>query len=353
MSTQLVFFELEWAAVDDAAADEHLADPRLDFARHHLRSVRRYRPHLLTEPEEVVLTEKNMTGASAWVRLFDELESAITLELDGETMSLEGGSVEARVTRPPSAPDGGRGRHRGSRARAAHARVRVQHVARRQERRRPPAQVPELDREPQPLQRGERRVGRGAGRRGRRVATRSPQRWYRLKAQLLGVDRIARLRPHVVDRVVGGRVRIRPRRASSCSTRTRRSRPISPSIAQKFFDEQWIDAPGPSGQATGRVLRVHRADAPPVRVAQLDVASPRRADARARARSRDPRVPRARRRACSTRERRSRWPRPRRCSARRSRSAGCCRRRRIRTNGSRCSRRTSRARSRRCSARSR
>src|SRR5882672_2732668 len=91
MSTQLVFFELEWAAVDDAAADAHLADPRLDYARHHLRSVRRYRPHLLTEPEEVVLTEKNITGASAWVRLFEELESAITLELDGETTSLEGG----------------------------------------------------------------------------------------------------------------------------------------------------------------------------------------------------------------------------------------------------------------------
>ncbi len=30
-----------------------LADDRLAFARHHLRSERRYRPHLLTEPEEV------------------------------------------------------------------------------------------------------------------------------------------------------------------------------------------------------------------------------------------------------------------------------------------------------------
>ena len=105
MSTQLVFFELEWAAVDDAAADVHLADPRLEFAAHHLRSVRRYRPHLLTEPEEVVLTEKNITGASAWVRLFDELESAIVLDLDGESVSLEAGSRDSgRPTPRRAAP---------------------------------------------------------------------------------------------------------------------------------------------------------------------------------------------------------------------------------------------------------
>src|SRR6476646_7322354 len=61
MSTPLVFFEPEWAELDAAVTDAHLADTRLDFARHHLRSVRRYRPHLLTEPEEVVLTEKNIT----------------------------------------------------------------------------------------------------------------------------------------------------------------------------------------------------------------------------------------------------------------------------------------------------
>jgi oligoendopeptidase F len=56
----------------------------LDFARHHLRSARRYRPHLLSEPEEKILAEKSLTGSSAWGRLFAEQASAITVDLGEE-----------------------------------------------------------------------------------------------------------------------------------------------------------------------------------------------------------------------------------------------------------------------------
>src|SRR3954470_18348209 len=58
IETALLFSHLEWAALEDARADELLATEGLDFARHHLRTARRYRPHLLTEPEERILTEK-------------------------------------------------------------------------------------------------------------------------------------------------------------------------------------------------------------------------------------------------------------------------------------------------------
>ncbi len=51
-----------------------------------------------------MLTEKSVTGASAWERLFDELVSAIAVELDGETTTLEGGlGAAARPTRIRSA----------------------------------------------------------------------------------------------------------------------------------------------------------------------------------------------------------------------------------------------------------
>ena len=89
ISTELVFVDLEWAAVDDDRATDLLADPILDFCAHHLRSARRYAPHLLSEPEEKLLTEKSVTGSSAWVRLFDQLTSEISVELGGETTSLE------------------------------------------------------------------------------------------------------------------------------------------------------------------------------------------------------------------------------------------------------------------------
>jgi oligoendopeptidase F len=81
IQTTLLFFELEWAALPDARAEELLAGEGLQFCSHHLRNVRRYREHMLSEPEERILTEKSLTGASAWTRLFEELTSAIEVEL--------------------------------------------------------------------------------------------------------------------------------------------------------------------------------------------------------------------------------------------------------------------------------
>jgi oligoendopeptidase F len=81
IETTLLFFELEWAALPQERAEELIAGDDLDFCRHHLRNVRRYREHLLSEPEEKILAEKSLTAASAWARLFEELTSAIEVEL--------------------------------------------------------------------------------------------------------------------------------------------------------------------------------------------------------------------------------------------------------------------------------
>jgi oligoendopeptidase F len=84
IETLLLFFELEWAVLEDDRADELLAADGLDTARHFLRSARRYRPHLLSEPEEKILTEKTVSGRSAWSRLFSEQVSALSVSLPGE-----------------------------------------------------------------------------------------------------------------------------------------------------------------------------------------------------------------------------------------------------------------------------
>ena len=91
VETKLLFFELEWAALDDARAEELLAHEELDFCRHHLRSARRYRPHLLSEPEERILAEKALSSNSAWTRLFEEQTAAIevTLPEGGQPVALE------------------------------------------------------------------------------------------------------------------------------------------------------------------------------------------------------------------------------------------------------------------------
>src|SRR5207237_1316698 len=89
IETRLLFFELEWAALDDEHAERLLSSPELDFCRHFLRSARRYRPHLLSEPEEKVLAEKSISSQSAWGRLFGELTAALRVELEGEDVPLE------------------------------------------------------------------------------------------------------------------------------------------------------------------------------------------------------------------------------------------------------------------------
>ena len=90
LETQLLFFGLEWAAIEDEQADALLRDSALDHWRHWLSAQRVFRPYLLTEPEEKILTEKSVSGVSAWSRLYDEVLGGIRVDLgDPEPVALE------------------------------------------------------------------------------------------------------------------------------------------------------------------------------------------------------------------------------------------------------------------------
>jgi oligoendopeptidase F len=89
LDTELLFFGLELAAIEDDRAEALLADDALARWVHWLRSVRKFRPYLLTEPEERIFTEKSVSGVSAWDRLYDELLGAIRVDLDGTQISFE------------------------------------------------------------------------------------------------------------------------------------------------------------------------------------------------------------------------------------------------------------------------
>ncbi len=93
IETQVLFFDLEWNQVPDERVDDLLSAEELAFASHHLRNLRRYRPHQLSEPEERVLTETDVTGGSAFQRLFTEQTAALEVPLPGrdEPASLEEG----------------------------------------------------------------------------------------------------------------------------------------------------------------------------------------------------------------------------------------------------------------------
>jgi oligoendopeptidase F len=98
LDAELLFFRLEWTALDDEHAGRLLADEALSHYRHHLEALRRWRPYLLSEPEERILSEKSVSGPTAWGRLFQEQVSALRVRLNGEEVSLE--QALARLQRP-------------------------------------------------------------------------------------------------------------------------------------------------------------------------------------------------------------------------------------------------------------
>ncbi|HET6849326.1 MAG TPA: M3 family oligoendopeptidase [Gaiellales bacterium] len=78
----LRFFELEWLALDDDRARELAEAPEVARDRHHLESQRRYRAHVLSEPEERALGERNPAAVSAWQTLYAQTTSTIEVPFD-------------------------------------------------------------------------------------------------------------------------------------------------------------------------------------------------------------------------------------------------------------------------------
>ena len=89
VDTQLLFFGLEIAALEDEQADALAASDELQSWHHWLHTIRKFRPYVLSEPEEKILTEKSVSGFAAWDRLFDELLAAIKVDLDGSELGFE------------------------------------------------------------------------------------------------------------------------------------------------------------------------------------------------------------------------------------------------------------------------
>jgi oligoendopeptidase F len=88
IQNRLLFFELWWKELDDEPADRLMAVSG-DW-RYHLDSLRRFKLHTLTEPEEKVINLKNVNGPDALVTLYDMITNkyVFKLEVDGEVQEL-------------------------------------------------------------------------------------------------------------------------------------------------------------------------------------------------------------------------------------------------------------------------
>jgi oligoendopeptidase F len=88
ISSDMIFFALELNRLDEAAMEAKLADPKLAHYRPWLRDLRVFRPHQLDDALEKLLHEKEVTGRSAWSRLFDETIAALRVPVQGEELTV-------------------------------------------------------------------------------------------------------------------------------------------------------------------------------------------------------------------------------------------------------------------------
>lgn len=249
IGNDVLFFELEWAALPDDRVDHLLADDRLDFCRHHLRAARRYRPHLLTEPEEKILADKAVTGRHAWSRLFSELTSTITLELDGDTVSLEQGL--SRLTSPDrdvrrrAAEAVTVGLAPGLRTRAFVFNTLLADKSVDDRLRHYPGWIASMNLANEASDESVRALVTAV-----QARYDIPHRWYALKARLLGLDRLAdydRMASVAEEDTEFG---WRHARELVLDAYASFSEQLA-GIARRFFDERWIDAPVRPGKRPG------------------------------------------------------------------------------------------------------
>jgi oligoendopeptidase F len=241
VETHLLFFELEWAALEDGHAEELLTASDLDFCRHYLRAARRYRPHLLSEREEKVLTEKAISSHSAWSRLYGELVAALRVSLEDAEVPLDVALARLqapdREARRTAAEAVSSALEPGLRTRAFIYNTLVFDKSVEDRLRSYPHWLASRNLSNEASDESVMALIEAV-----RARFDIPQRWYRLKARLLGLDRIAdydRAAP-----VLGEDLSFSFGDARELVLDTYAAfSPEAGALARRFFDERWIDAP--------------------------------------------------------------------------------------------------------------
>ena len=97
MENRTLFFSLWWKNLDEANV-RRLMDASGDY-RYYLEVLRKFKPHTLSEPEEKVVNLKNVTGSNALVTLYDSITNRyiFKVEVDGKTEELTRGELMSLV----------------------------------------------------------------------------------------------------------------------------------------------------------------------------------------------------------------------------------------------------------------
>jgi oligoendopeptidase F len=253
ISGDLLFFELELNKIEDADLEHALAVPALGRYRPWLADLRKEKPFQLEEQLEKLFLEKGMTSRAAFDRLFNETMSSLKFQVEGEPQPL---ALEPTLNFFMH-PD--RNRRRAASVAAATVfkdNVRLFTLI---------TNTLAKDKEISDRWRGFKDVADGrhlANRVEREVVDalvsavrdgypRTAHRYYAMKARWLGLDRLANYDrnaplPDRPERVIpwhdAEQIVLKAYGGFS---------PEMATIAQRFFQRRWIDAPVREGKAPG------------------------------------------------------------------------------------------------------
>ncbi len=251
--SQLIFMELAWCAIDDETAKRLMTAPEVAKYRHLLEVKRLMKPHQLSEAEEKLMSALELSGRAAFVRLFDETmgKMQVKVKVGGKTQKMPMDGAIALLYHPDR-----------ERRIAAHKGITealdkdldlmtfifntlVQHHATEDEFRKfpHPARKRNLANEvdDETVESLKVAVDRNVG----MVA-----RYYKLKSALLGIDNLKdydRYCPITQEEEPCDYATAKAMTLAAYSSFS----PKSGEIAQKFFDNSWIDADPRQGKEGG------------------------------------------------------------------------------------------------------
>ena len=102
LSRELLFFDLEIMALSAEKCTAFLREQCLAKYHHYLTSIRKFSRYSLPEREEQLLKQKDLTGSTAFTRLFDELSASFSykMEVNGEQRDFTGEELLGHLHHP-------------------------------------------------------------------------------------------------------------------------------------------------------------------------------------------------------------------------------------------------------------
>jgi oligoendopeptidase F len=250
-STELLFFGLELNRIDDVVMDKAVAQAPLSHYKPWIEDLRKDKPYQLDNRIEQLFHEKSVTGRSAWNRLFDETIASLRFNVRGEELPIEPTLNKLQDTDETVRKDASDALAKTFRNNLRTFTLVTNTLAKDKEISDRWRGFEDVADSRHLANRVEREVVEALVSAVREAYPRLSHRYYNLKAKWFGKDKLDHWdRNAPLPKVEQRTIPWNEARDTVLSAYSAFS-PRMADIAQRFFDESWIDAPTRPGKAPG------------------------------------------------------------------------------------------------------